>query len=155
MKEVEKFKQRNKIRTFGKNVPNPVETFDETQLPKYVLDVIKSLNYTKPTPIQSQCKSFITLGWPVALLGRDLVGIAETGSGKTLGYAIPAIIHINGQRLVERGEGPIVLVMVPTRELAMQIQKECQRFATACQLTVAAVYGGSDRATQHLTLQRG
>jgi ATP-dependent RNA helicase DDX5/DBP2 len=152
---VQSFKQRNKISTFGKEVPNPVETFEETQFPKYILDVIKFLKYTKPTPIQSQCKSNISLGWPIALSGRNLVGIAETGSGKTLAYAIPAIIHINGQRLVERGEGPIVLVMVPTRELAMQIQKECQKFATACQLTVAAVYGGSDRATQHLILQRG
>lgn len=48
-----------------------------------------------------------------------------------------------------------MLVMVPTRELAVQIQKECQKFATACQLTVAAVYGGAERATQQLTLQRG
>ena len=107
--------------------------------------------------IEKRCIWFQLLdhGWPVVLSGRDLVGVAETGSGKTLGYAIPAIIHINGQRLLERGEGPIVLVMVPTRELAVQIQSECQKFASVCQISTAAVYGGSDRAMQHQLLQRG
>jgi ATP-dependent RNA helicase DDX5/DBP2 len=83
------------------------------------------------------------------------VGIAETGSGKTLAYALPAIVHINGQRLLEPGEGPIVLVMVPTRELAVQIHKECDKFMASCQISAAAVYGGVDRASQQRALQRG
>lgn len=74
--------------------------------------------YDFPTPIQSQ-------GWPIALSGRDMVGIAQTGSGKTLAYILPAIVHINNQPRLNPGEGPIVLVLAPTRELAQQIQQVC------------------------------
>jgi len=51
--------------------------------------------------------------------GHDLIGIAQTGSGKTLAFLLPAIVHINAQSTVKRGEGPIVLVLAPTRELAL------------------------------------
>ena len=57
---------------------------------EYVLAEVKRAGFTQPTPIQSQ-------GWPMALLGRDLVGLAETGSGKTLSYLLPAVVHINAQ----------------------------------------------------------
>lgn len=56
----------------------------------YCLDVIAKLGFVEPTPIQAQ-------GWPMALKGRDLVGIAETGSGKTLSYLLPALVHISAQ----------------------------------------------------------
>ena len=61
---------------------------------------IQRNQFTEPTAIQSQ-------GWPIALSGLDLVGIAMTGSGKTLAYFLPAIIHINHQPYLERGDGPI------------------------------------------------
>ena len=77
---------------------------------------IQRNQFSDPTAIQSQ-------GWPIALSGLDLVGIAMTGSGKTLAYLLPAIIHINHQPYLERGDGPIVLVLAPTRELAQQIQE--------------------------------
>ena len=57
-------------------MPKPTTTFDETSFPEYVLDQIKSRGFDKPTPIQTQ-------SWPVALTGRDVIGIAQTGSGKT------------------------------------------------------------------------
>lgn len=57
---------------------------------EYVLTEVMKAGFTEPTPIQSQ-------GWPMALLGRDLVGLAETGSGKTLSYLLPAVVHINAQ----------------------------------------------------------
>lgn len=60
-------------------------------------------------------------GWPVASSGRDLVGVAETGSGKTLAYLMPAIVHIAAQPEVEQGDGPVALVLVPTRELSQQV----------------------------------
>ena len=59
-------------------------------LAEYVLTEVKKAGFTEPTPIQAQ-------GWPMALLGRDLVGLAETGSGKTLSYLLPAVVHINAQ----------------------------------------------------------
>ena len=62
--------------------------------------------------------------------GRDLVGIAQTGSGKTLSFLLPAIVHINAQPYLKPGDGPIVLVLAPTRELAVQIQEECAKFGS-------------------------
>jgi superfamily II DNA/RNA helicase len=174
---------------------------------EYVLAEVKRAGFTQPTPIQSQ-------GWPMALLGRDLVGLAETGSGKTLSYLLPAVVHINAQPFLrarsfllsplpalpaqpfslpavptqpfllcaqplscflpglpipprccsprapacrgcgrvlggcrqpiqvsaqfrqpmcpaEPGDGPIVLALAPTRELAVQILQECQKFGSS------------------------
>ena len=59
-------------------------------------------------------------------IGRDVIAVAETGSGKTLAYLLPAIVHINSQPYLEPGDGPIVLVLAPTRELAVQIQQEAR-----------------------------
>lgn len=59
----------------------------------YVLQEIEKAGFTEPTPIQAQ-------GWPMALKGRDLIGIAETGSGKTIAYLLPAIVHVNAQPIL-------------------------------------------------------
>ena len=67
----------------------------------------------------------------MALSGRDVVGIAQTGSGKTLSFLLPAIVHINAQAHIRSGDGPIVLVLAPTRELACQIQEEAAKFGTS------------------------
>lgn len=77
---------------------------------------VKKMGFKIPTAIQAQ-------GWPIALSGRDMVGIASTGSGKTLSYILPAIVHISNQPRLQRNDGPIVLVLAPTRELAQQIQQ--------------------------------
>lgn len=74
----------------GDGVPKPVMTFDEASMPEYVLSEVLKCGFDKPTPIQSQ-------GWPMALLGRDMVGVSATGSGKTLAFLLPAMIHINAQ----------------------------------------------------------
>lgn len=114
----------------------------------YVLKELHSLGFTAPTAIQSQ-------GWPMALSGRDVVGIAETGSGKTISYCLPAIVHINAQPLLERGDGPIVLILAPTRELAVQIQQECTKFGTSSRIRNTCVYGGVPRGQQIRDLARG
>lgn len=100
----------------GKNIPEPVLSFEETGFPDYVMTELRKMGFKLPTAIQSQ-------GWPIALSGRDMVGIASTGSGKTLSYILPAIVHINNQARLIRGDGPIALVLAPTRELAQQIQQ--------------------------------
>eukprot|EP00983_Pelagomonas_calceolata_P127685 1161432-Pelagomonas_calceolata.AAC.6 len=84
----------------------------------------------------------------MALLGRDLIGLAETGSGKTLAYLLPAVVHVNAQPLLQPGDGPVVLVMAPTRELAIQIQQECQRFGSSSRIKNAAIYGGVPKQMQ-------
>lgn len=100
------------------HIPNPVRNFDDGFLhyPE-ILDELQRAGFTKPSPIQMQ-------GWPIALQGLDLIGIAQTGTGKTLAFLLPAFIHIEGQP-VPRGKrgGPNVLVLSPTRELALQVSK--------------------------------
>lgn len=87
--------------------------------------------------------------------GRDIVGIAATGSGKTLAFVLPAIVHVNDQTLIEPGDGPIVLVLAPTRELAVQIEIECSKYASKCGITTASVYGGVSRDGQIRQLEAG
>ena len=132
----------------GTEVPKPVETFDEAGFPRYVIDEVKAQGFPAPTAIQSQ-------GWPMALSGRDVVGIAETGSGKTLTYCLPSIVHINAQPLLAPGDGPIVLVLAPTRELAVQIQQEITKFGRSSRIRNTCVYGGVPKGPQIRDLSRG
>ena len=109
---------------------------------------IQRNQFTEPTAIQSQ-------GWPIALSGLDLVGIAMTGSGKTLAYLLPAIIHINHQPYLERGDGPIVLVLAPTRELAQQIQEVALEFGRTSKIKNTCVFGGAPKGPQMRDLENG
>jgi len=88
---------------------------------------IYSAGFSNPTPIQAQT-------WPVALQGRDIVAIAKTGSGKTLGYLIPAFILLR-QRQNNSLNGPTVLVLAPTRELATQIHNEVIKFGRSSRVS--------------------
>ncbi|KAK2072322.1 hypothetical protein P8C59_006681 [Phyllachora maydis] len=146
--EVDKFRRDHAMTIAGRDVPKPVETFDEAGFPRYVLDEVKAQGFPAPTAIQSQ-------GWPMALSGRDVVGIAETGSGKTLTYCLPAIVHINAQPLLSPGDGPIVLVLAPTRELAVQIQQEMSKFGQSSRIRNTCVYGGVPKGPQIRDLSRG
>ncbi|XBA50458.1 ATP-dependent RNA helicase DBP2 [Candidozyma auris] len=94
-------------------------------------------------------------GWPMALSGRDMVGIAATGSGKTLSYCLPAIVHINAQPLLKPGDGPVVLILAPTRELAVQIQQECSKFGASSRIRNTCIYGGAPKGQQIRDLARG
>ncbi|KAJ5739223.1 ATP-dependent RNA helicase dbp2 [Penicillium manginii] len=146
--QVQEFRTANKMAIQGTGVPRPVETFDEAGFPSYVLSEVKAQGFDKPTSIQSQ-------GWPMSLSGRDVVGIAETGSGKTLTYCLPAIVHINAQPLLSPGDGPIVLVLAPTRELAVQIQAEITKFGKSSRIRNTCVYGGVPKGPQIRDLSRG
>ena len=84
------------------------------------LQQIRKAGYKAPTPIQAQA-------WPVALQGRDLVAIAKTGSGKTCGFLLPGFMMIHNNRPDPRN-GPSMLVLAPTRELAVQIKEEADKF---------------------------
>lgn len=146
--EVDAFRRKHQMAVTGSDVPKPVETFDEAGFPRYVMDEVKAQGFPAPTAIQSQ-------GWPMALSGRDVVGIAETGSGKTLTYCLPAIVHINAQPLLAPGDGPIVLVLAPTRELAVQIQQEITKFGRSSRIRNTCVYGGVPKGPQIRDLSRG
>ncbi|KAM8724411.1 putative ATP-dependent RNA helicase DDX5 isoform 1-T1 [Acanthopagrus schlegelii] len=148
MQEVEQYRRAKTITVKGRECPNPIAKFHEASFPSYVMDVINKMNWTEPTPIQAQ-------GWPLALSGQDMVGIAQTGSGKTLSYLLPAIVHINHQPFLERGDGPICLVLAPTRELAQQVQQVAAEYGRASRLKSTCIYGGAPKGPQIRDLERG
>ncbi|KAJ7569342.1 hypothetical protein O6H91_01G073900 [Diphasiastrum complanatum] len=142
------YRRQREISVQGRNIPKPVRTFEETNFPDYVLQEVLKAGFTEPTAIQSQ-------GWPMALKGRDLIGLAETGSGKTLAYLLPAIVHVNAQPYLAPGDGPIVLVLAPTRELAVQIQQEATKFGVSSRIRNTCIYGGVPKGPQIRDLQKG
>jgi len=145
--EIEEYRRAKEIRV--ENIaPNPIQNFSEANFPDYVMNTIIKLGYESPTPIQAQ-------GWPTALSGRDLVGIAKTGSGKTLAYILPAIVHINNQQRLSRDDGPIALVLAPTRELAQQIQQVANEFGHTSYIRNTCVFGGAPKGPQARDLERG
>ncbi|XP_062362105.1 probable ATP-dependent RNA helicase DDX5 isoform X5 [Cinclus cinclus] len=146
--EVEQYRASKEVTVRGHNCPKPIINFYEANFPANVMEVIQRQNFTEPTAIQAQ-------GWPVALSGLDMVGVAQTGSGKTLSYLLPAIVHINHQPFLERGDGPICLVLAPTRELAQQVQQVAAEYSRACRLKSTCIYGGAPKGPQIRDLERG
>ncbi|XP_061888931.1 probable ATP-dependent RNA helicase DDX17 isoform X1 [Entelurus aequoreus] len=146
--EMEEFRRRKEITIKGSDCPKAVITFQQAQFPQYVMDALTQQNFTEPTAIQSQ-------GFPLALSGKDMVGIAQTGSGKTLAYLLPSIVHINHQPYLERGDGPICLVLAPTRELAQQVQQVALEYGSSSRIKSTCVYGGAPKGPQIRDLERG
>ncbi|KAJ2286285.1 ATP-dependent RNA helicase dbp2, partial [Coemansia sp. RSA 2706] len=146
--EVDDYRRQHEMTVTGDSIPKPITSFSEATFPSSVMTEIAKLGFESPTPIQSQ-------GWPMALSGRDMVGIASTGSGKTLAYTLPGIVHINAQPLLQPGDGPIVLILAPTRELAVQIQTECNKYGANSRIRNTCVYGGTSRGPQARDLRRG
>lgn len=146
--EIDEFRKEKQMTIQGTNVPRPVKTFEEAGFPDVLTKELLAMGFSGPTPIQAQA-------WPMALSGRDMVAIAETGSGKTIGFALPAIVHAHAQPPLKSGDGPICLFLAPTRELANQIQGECEKFRHASHISTVAVYGGVPKGQQIRELQRG
>ncbi len=105
--------------------------------------------FTKPSPIQAQ-------SWPVVLSGRDMIGIAATGSGKTMAFLLPALVHIQAQAPLANRQskrGPIVLVLSPTRELALQTAAVAETAGASCGIRSVCVYGGVSKQAQAAELR--
>uniref|UniRef100_A0A0C9RXP6 RNA helicase n=1 Tax=Wollemia nobilis TaxID=56998 RepID=A0A0C9RXP6_9CONI len=129
--------------------PAPVESFEDMCLHPSIMKDIVFHEYTRPTPIQAQAM-------PVALSGRDLLGCAETGSGKTAAFSIPMIQHCLAQSPIRHGDGPLALVLAPTRELAQQIEKEVKAFSRSLEsFKTAVVVGGTNIGEQRTELRSG
>jgi len=146
--EVNDFRNNSQMTVKGRDIPNPILTFQNAPFPSYLMDEILKAGFPNPTAIQSQA-------WPIALKGRDIIGLAKTGSGKTLAFLLPAIVHINAQPPLKQDDGPIVLVVAPTRELAVQIQEECNKFGGHSNIKNCCVYGGASKYNQVSQLRRG
>ncbi|XP_025888829.1 ATP-dependent RNA helicase DBP2 isoform X4 [Solanum lycopersicum] len=129
--------------------PSPIESFPDMCLHASIMKDIEKHGYTAPTSIQAQAM-------PVALSGRDLLGCAETGSGKTAAFSIPMIQHCLAQQPLQRGDGPLALVLAPTRELAQQIEKEVTAFSMSLDsFKTAIVVGGTNISEQRSELRAG
>lgn len=129
--------------------PGPIDSFSESKLPETLLRVIKEVGYDKPTQIQSQAI-------PAILFGCNVIGIAQTGSGKTAAYSLPMIRHVWAQPRPKRRQGPLALVTAPTRELAQQIASEIRKLgATKFGLRVVLTVGGDPKYEQIKSLREG
>ncbi len=136
------------IKVRGQDCPKPVMNWYQCGLSDKVLRVIEKKGFKDMFPIQAQAI-------PAIMGGKDVIAIAETGSGKTLAYVLPMLRHVLDQPLSAEGEGPIAVVMAPTRELATQIHADIKIFTKTLGLRCVCVYGGAGLAGQISELKHG
>jgi ATP-dependent RNA helicase DDX41 len=142
----------------GEDVPPPCGSFEDMRLPMPIIEALSAKGIKRPTPIQTQ-------GLPVAFSGRDMIGIAFTGSGKSLAFCLPLLMLALQEEVrlpLIRGEGPIGIILAPSRELARQHADTLQHFATYLSksgqypaLRIMVSIGGEDMKTQLESVQRG
>jgi len=149
--DTKEYQAKHNITMFGKGRKKfkPLQTFAELGFPDAIMKICSG--FSNPTPIQAQC-------WPVLASGRDIIGIAETGSGKTLAFSIPALAHLK-HRVETEGRSkagfPKMLIVSPTRELAMQSQEVLEVAGSSCGVRSVCVYGGVPKWTQKEALKKG
>lgn len=122
-------------------VAAPMQKFSKDINPLITKFVAAMRQLKTPTNVQKQCI-------PAALQGFNILGIAPTGSGKTLAFLLPALPHVAAQKAPVPGEGPIALVVEPTRELAMQVCETARPFRKLFSMSTQVVYGGQDKSIQ-------
>ena len=128
------------------STPAPPASFASLGLPRELSDVVAALGYEEPTPVQRE-----TI--PLLLEGRDLLGQAATGTGKTAAFALPMLHRIAQQKRNSRETAGLILV--PTRELAMQVAEAVHKYSKGVRLSVLPVYGGAPMHGQIRELERG
>lgn len=116
--------------------------FGDIVLDKKIVTALKSMGFEEPSPIQQQAI-------PIALEGKDIIGQAQTGTGKTAAFGIPIIQGLNKQKAIQ------VLIMTPTRELAIQVSEEIGKIGRMSRVRVLPVYGGQPIDRQIKALKRG
>merc|ERR1712223_25393 len=146
------FREDYNIQIKGGNIPHPIRKWREANLPEEILEIIEKVGYTEPTPIQRQAI-------PIGLQNRDIIGVAETGSGKTAAFLLPLLVWIQSLPkmtvIEEADQGPYAIIMAPTRELAQQIEEESNKFGTDLGIRTVAVIGGLSREEQGFKLRLG
>ena len=138
------------ISTRGGSIPSPIRTWDESGLPENILKALKIAGYKKPTAIQMQAI-------PLGLENRDILAIAETGSGKTASFVIPLMVYISKLPKISKdvNDGPYAIILAPTRELAQQIEQETQKFASYMGIRCLSIVGGVNMNEQDFELRSG
>ncbi|KNB46031.1 hypothetical protein JH06_1558 [Blastocystis sp. subtype 4] len=144
------------VEVSGEDVPNPIMEFTKETVPNSLFRNIIRCQYKRPTPVQKY-------GLAIGISGRDLMACAQTGSGKTAGFLFPIICSMlrdgpTKRELPHARMGkhfPTTLILSPTRELALQIHEECQRFCYCTGIAAAVVYGGTNMRDTLRALERG
>eukprot|EP00758_Cryptobia_borreli_P007753 Tbor_TRINITY_DN5327_c6_g1::TRINITY_DN5327_c6_g1_i1::g.4965::m.4965/K12823/DDX5, DBP2; ATP-dependent RNA helicase DDX5/DBP2 len=146
--EAIEWRAAHNVTTVGENCPAPMPEFAMlTMLPPFIQRKFEAQGFKNPTAIQAQA-------WPILFQHRDFVGIAKTGSGKTLAFIVPAIAHIAVQQQLRPGDGPIVVVLAPTRELAQQIEVETKKVLPTT-MRCTCIFGGAPKGPQINALRDG
>ena len=121
-----------------------MNSFQELSIQKSLLNAIKDLDFVKPTPIQREA-------YPKILSGNNVVGIAQTGTGKTLAYSLPILQELNYSKSYK----PRVLIIVPTRELVVQVVNQIELYTKYITVRIVGVFGGVNIKTQQAFLSEG
>ena len=121
-------------------------TFEDLGLNKPLLEALNDIGYTEPTTIQAKAFS-------VMLSGRDVIGIAQTGTGKTLAYLLPCLHQWRFQK--NKSTEPTILILVPTRELVVQVVEQVEKLIKYMDVTVGGIYGGSNINSQVTMIRAG
>jgi ATP-dependent RNA helicase RhlE len=133
---------------FGARKLRMISTFSDLQLVEPLQHAVQGEGYTHPTPIQSQ-------SIPHLLAGRDLLGCAQTGTGKTAAFGLPILQRLSSAKARSAAHAPRALILVPTRELAAQVAESLGTYGRGLSLSVAVIYGGVGQAPQVRALARG
>src|SRR4051812_44858633 len=121
-------------------------SFSELGLDSRILQAVQEAGYTEPTPIQAAAI-------PQVVAGHDLIGIAQTGTGKTAAFTLPILTRLATQPSTRRGVS--VLVVAPTRELVVQIDENVRAYGKHLRLRIATVFGGVSERPQISALREG
>jgi ATP-dependent RNA helicase DDX5/DBP2 len=158
-----KYRKIHEIKIVGSNevgdetydFPDPILTFDNSVCKKAIKKELLASGFISPTPIQGQ-------SWPICQQGRDIINIARTGSGKTLGFLLPTFNKI--KKLQARGINrkkqnnytctPLCVILAPTRELVMQIGSESIKYGKLVKIRSVIVYGGNSKGKQIYAMER-
>ena len=121
-----------------------MKTFEDLKLSKPLYQALENLGIDSPTPIQSEA-------YPVILSGKDVVVIAQTGTGKTFAYLLPLLKELKFSKEIH----PRILILVPTRELVVQVVEQVESLTKQTHTRVLGVYGGTNMNTQALAVAEG
>lgn len=146
-RDVEEFRSKNKVTVLGHNILRPIFKYSEAGFPSYISDKIRKLNWQFPTPVQ--CQSL-----PVILSGRDLVGITLDFAGKIEAYFLPAIVHSKAQPSIKRGEGPIAIILVPSKEVVQKVERVANDFCSDSGIRGAFLSSAYSRSKQLEQVER-
>ena len=123
-------------------------TFESLGVAEPILRALTAENYTHPTPIQAKAV-------PALLAGRDLLGIAQTGTGKTAAFGLPLLQRLSIGHVPPQARQARALILAPTRELAVQIEQSLRTYGKFLNLKLAVILGGVSQNNQVRTMSRG